>query len=180
MIYLFLANGFEEIEALSVVDILRRCELQVKTVGVGGRQITGAHGITVTADTEEKLVSPEQADAVILPGGMPGTLNLEQSDMVQTFVDFCEKEKKLICAICAAPSILGHKDLLNGKRATCFPGFEKELNGAQVTGNPVETDGHIITAKGAGAAHLFAFAIAKVFVGEEKANAVKDAMQWGK
>ena len=115
MIYVFLANGFEEIEALAPVDILRRAELEVKTVGVGGKTITGSHGITVTADIEEKDVTTDDMELMILPGGMPGTLNLEKSPIVTTCAEYCAKNDIYLAAICAAPSVLGHLGLLNGK-----------------------------------------------------------------
>ena len=127
MIYLFLANGFEEVEALTPLDYLRRCELPVKTVAVGNRLVTGSHKITVTADLLISEVRPEDAQMIILPGGMPGTLNLEQSAKVQEMIDYCAENGRWIAAICAAPSILGHKGLLHGKRATCYVGFEDQL-----------------------------------------------------
>ena len=177
MVYVFLANGFEEVEALAPVDFLRRCELEVKTIGIGGEVVTGAHGITVKADISEyELNEYENATAVVLPGGMPGTLNLENSETVQDFVSYAEQEGLPICAICAAPSILGHRGLLDGKRATCFPGFENELGGATYTGESVECDGNIITGKGAGVALEFAHAIGKVLA-PEKADTVRDSMQ---
>ena len=124
MIYVFLANGFEEIEALAVVDVLRRAELDVLTVGVGEDFVIGSHQIPVACDIAEKsLILDEKTEAIVLPGGMPGTLNLEKSETVQNAIDWATKNDKLVCAICAAPSILGHKGLLNGKSATCFPGF---------------------------------------------------------
>ena len=140
MIYVFLANGFEEIEALAPVDILRRAELEVKTVGVGGKTITGSHGITVTADIEEKDVTTDDMELMILPGGMPGTLNLEKSPIVTTCAEYCAKNDIYLAAICAAPSVLGHLGLLNGKEAICFPGFEGELKGATISEKPVCVD----------------------------------------
>ena len=122
MIYLFLADGFEEVEALTPVDYLRRCELEVKTVGVHGKMVRGSHGITVIADCTMYDVELDQAQMIILPGGMPGTLNLEKSRMLQGLIDLCTERNIPIAAICAAPSILGHKGLLEGKKATCFPG----------------------------------------------------------
>lgn len=178
MIYLFLANGFEEVEALATVDFLRRCDLDVTTVGIGGEYITGSHAITVKADvSDENLQTHEDAQAVILPGGMPGTLNLEHSETVQCFIDYAVENNLLLCAICAAPSILGHKGLLDGKRATCFPGFETQLGTAEYTGAAVETDGMIITSKGAGCALQFARAIAEKLVSTAKADKVWSSMQ---
>lgn len=178
MVYVFLANGFEEIEALTPVDFLRRCELEVTTVGIGGEYITGSHGITVKADIADSALNVyENAAAVVLPGGMPGTLNLEKSETVQSFIDYAAGEDRLICAICAAPSVLGHKGLLRGKKATCFPGFEDQLKGAEFTGSAVERDGNIITSKGAGCAMDFAHAIGTALAGEYKADSVRASMQ---
>ena len=176
MIYVFLANGFEEIEALATVDILRRAELDVKTVGVGGKTVTGSHGIPVTADIEEKDVTTDDMELVVLPGGMPGTLNLEHSAAVLNMIDYCVDRQLPIGAICAAPSILGRKGLLKEKRATCYTGFEEQLLGAVVTGAPVEADGIFITARGAGVADRFAFALIERLLSKERAELLKDAV----
>ncbi|MBE6811382.1 MAG: DJ-1/PfpI family protein [Ruminococcaceae bacterium] len=173
MIYLFLAEGFEEIEALTPVDYLRRAGIIVTTVGVGAKNITGAHNITVAADiTTQELPENADFDGVILPGGMPGTLNLEKDTTVMHFVNRAYNENKLLCAICAAPSVLGHAGILNGKKATCFPGFEEDLTGAVATGAPVEKDGNIITARGAGVAADFAFAIIAACKDQETADKI--------
>lgn len=178
MIYIFLANGFEEVEALAVVDVLRRASLKVTVVGVGSDVITGSHAISVVCDAVDSAVSPNgDLDAVILPGGMPGTLNLEHSETVNAFVDYASQHGKFICAICAAPSILGHKGLLRGKNAVCFPGFESELEGATLSDSFVVTDGNIITAKGMGSAVKFGIAIATEFVGEEKMKKIEESLQ---
>ncbi len=178
MIYVFLANGFEEIEALAVVDILRRAELEVVTVGVGGDAVIGSHQIAVAADINEKnIVLNDSIDAIVLPGGMPGTLNLEKSANVQKAIDWAIENNKLVCAICAAPSILGHKNLLNGKKATCFPGFEEELLGAKVTKDFVVKDGNIITAKGMGSAVEFGLQIAEVLASPLEAKKIRASLQ---
>lgn len=178
MIYVFFADGFEEIEGLATVDVLRRNELEVITVGIGQSSVTGAHGITFLCDCSENEVSPnETVEAVVLPGGMPGTLNLENSEKVREFISYAAQNEKLLCAICAAPSILGHMGLLEGKKAVCFPGFEDELTGATLADAFVCRDGKIITAKGAGAAIDFATEIAAEFAGSKKAQAVKESMQ---
>ena len=170
MVYVFLAEGFEEVEALTPVDILRRCGAEVCTVGIGSQIIKGSHGISVVAIGKE-------TDMIILPGGMPGTLNLEKNDTVQKAIDFCVENGICLAAICAAPSILGHKKLLDGKKATCFPGFENELFGAELTGELVTVDGKIITAKGAGAAMKFALTLAEILCGKEKAEKVEAALK---
>ncbi len=178
MIYVFLANGFEETEAIAPIDIMKRAGLSVCTVGVGGNIIESTHGIKVLCDTtENELTGAEPFDAVILPGGMPGTLNLENSAKVQLFIDKAVKENKLIGAICAAPSILGHKGLLKGKTATAFPGFEEDLLGADVSGDSVCTDGNIITAKGAGVALRFGFALAEYLKDKDTAEKIEMMMQ---
>ena len=177
MIYIFLANGFEEVEALATVDVLRRADLKVKIVGVGSAVITGAHGISVCDAVDSDLTPGDDIEAVILPGGMPGTLNLERSAKVNAFVDYAYENQKLVCAICAAPSILGHKGMLKGKKAVCFPGFESELEGAELSDSFVVTDGNIITAKGMGSAVKFGIAIGAAFVGEAKMKKIEESLQ---
>ena len=177
MIAVFLAQGFEEIEALAVVDVLRRAELSVKMVGVGGKEITGAHGICVKADMEEKEISTDELEAVVLPGGMPGTLNLEKSPVVRACIRYCFENNLYVCAICAAPSILGHMGLTDGKEMTCFPGFEQELKGALDTDLSVVTDGKLITGKGPGVAVDFALEIVSALCGQVESSKIRMAMQ---
>ena len=179
MISIFLAPGFEEIEALAVADVLRRAELEVRLVGVGGPWITGAHGIKVECDLADEQADPQDKtlEMIVLPGGMPGALNLEKSAVVQAFIDLALQNGLWIGAICAAPSILGHRDILQGKTATCFPGFEQELRGARCTGGFVEQDGRIITAKGPGVAMDFALRLVEVLAGRERAQKVRDSLQ---
>ncbi len=177
MVYVFLANGFEELEALAPVDLLRRAEVEVRTVGIGGRQITGSHGIPVMADLTDDEATTDGLQMVVLPGGMPGTLGLEKSPVVQRFIDYAVDKGLYVAAICAAPSILGHKGLLQGKKATCFPGFEQELAGAQVTGEPVVVDGQFITARGAGVAVPFALELIRLLTSRELADKIKAAIQ---
>lgn len=181
MIYVFLADGFEEMEAITPVDVLRRCELEVKTVSVGGGLVRrGSHGIEVAADiTEEEVLSglDETLEMVVLPGGMPGTLNLERSSAVQRAIDYAYKEGRLIGAICAAPSILGHKGMLKGKKAVCFEGFESQLEGAEVLKAPVCVDGKIITGRGAGVSLEFALKLAEELCSKERSELLRAAMQ---
>ena len=176
MIYFFLAEGFEEIEALCPIDIMRRAGLEVKTVGVGAKEITGSHGITVVADMIDTEYNDKAPELVFLPGGMPGTLNLEQSPLVQTAIKHAVKHQLPIGAICAAPSILGHLGLLQGKKATCYPGFESELTGATLC-DGVVTDGNITTASGAGVAVDFALELVSRLVSAEKAEEIRRGMQ---
>lgn len=178
MVYCFLADGFEELEAIAPVDMLKRAGTEVITVGVTGKTVTGSHSIPFVADiTADEISLTEELQAVILPGGMPGTLNLEKSDKVQQAIDFAVANGKYVCAICAAPSILGHKGLLKGKKATAFPGFEKDLEGATVNGDFVVTDGKFITAKGAGVATEFGLEIVRCLVGEEKSAEIRNTIQ---
>lgn len=161
MVYVFLADGFEEIEALGTVDILRRSELEVKTVSINETlEVCGTHGIKVIADILTSDVNEDDIDAVVLPGGLPGADNLENCKFVTDLVTKCAKEGKIVAAICAAPKIPGVLGLLTGIKATCYPGFEARLFSAKVTGKRVVCDKNFITAKGAGVTHEFALAIA--------------------
>ena len=170
MIYVFLADGFEETEAIAPIDILKRFGKEVVTVGIGGGKITGAHGITVIADiTDSDVIMTDKVEMIVLPGGMPGTLNLEKSPVVQAAIKFCADNKKAIGAICAA--------LLKGKKATCFPGFEQFLEGAMFTGDLVNIDDNIVTAKGAGAAVEFGLALGALLCGEGKAEKTAKSLQ---
>ncbi len=177
MYYIFLAEGFEETEALATLDVMRRAKLEVKTVGVTGEYVTGSHNITVKADISPNEVDLDTIDGAVLPGGMPGTLNLENSEDVIECVKYCYDNCKVIAAICAAPSILGHLGMLRGRKATCFPGFEAELEGAECTAAHTETDGLVITAKGAGCAIEFGHAIVSLAESKEVADKVIEEMQ---
>lgn len=177
LIPVFLANGFEEIEALATVDILRRAGVDVVTVGVGGKMPVGAHGIVVCADIAEDELNFGNMDGVVLPGGMPGTINLEGSAIVQRAVSHACERGLLLAAICAAPSILGHGGYLQSKKATCYPGFEKDLNGAVVCDGGVVTDGNIITASGAGVAVDFALELVRYLVSEKTADTIRGGIQ---
>lgn len=162
MVAVLLAEGFEELEALSPVDILRREGIEVKTVGIAGREVRGAHGITVMADITADEVKPDELTAVIFPGGMPGSLNLDASPYSDMFIEAVLKNGGRIAAICAAPLVLGRRGLLEGRRATCFPGFESELVGATSTGEAVVTDGNITTARDFRAAVMFSDELARL------------------
>ncbi len=178
MIYCFLADGFEELEAIAPIDILKRANFCVKTAGVGKKTVTGTHGLSIVCDTTADAVSPsDELEAVILPGGMPGTLGLDSSEEVHAVIDYAAKKGCLICAICAAPSILGKKGLLEGKNAIAFPGFEKELRGAVISDSHVVRDGNFITAKGAGVAIDFGLEIVSALAGEEKSREIRKQIQ---
>lgn len=181
MVYLFLAQGFEEIEALACVDILRRAGVSVTTVGIGSTSVTGAHGITVSADTDEseaeKMLSREAPEMIVLPGGMPGADNLNNSKTVSEFISVCRDSGSFICAICAAPYILGVKGLLKGRMSTCYPGFEDRLEGAQYYDCDVIRDGEFITGRGPGVAVDFALELVSALKGEECAEELRGSMQ---
>ena len=178
MLYLFLADGFEETEALAPLDCIRRAKIKILTVGVGGERITGSHGIEVRADITEGAVDFTQCEGVLLPGGMPGTENLYASDAIKDTIAFCAENNKLIASICAAPSIPGRMGLLRGKRAVCFPGFEEKLEGHIASDRAVETDGCYITAKGAGCVFPFAHAIISYLKNTDAADQVLQTMQY--
>jgi 4-methyl-5(b-hydroxyethyl)-thiazole monophosphate biosynthesis len=181
MVYVFLADGFEDMEALAPVDILRRAGVDVRTVGVTGERVVSSHKVTVVPDlTVEKIVLDEKLDMIVLPGGMPGTLNLEANPDVLAAVDYCADNNRYVAAICAAPSILGHKGLLDGRYATCFPGFEKDLKGAMYTGKQVSVDGKFITSKGAGCSIKFALKLAELLCSKEKADSIESSLQCAK
>ena len=177
MIYTFLADGFEEIEALCPVDIMRRAGLTVTTVGIGGREIVGSHGITVRADISDSELCAEDIELIFLPGGMPGTKNLDASKAVHQAIDLAIEQNAYIAAICAAPMILGKRGILNKKEAVCYPGFENYLDGATVPADKkIVTDGMIITAKGMGVATDLGLEIVRVLCGKEKSDALRKAI----
>lgn len=177
MTYLFLANGFEEMEALVPYDCLLRAGVDVKTVSVSGDpNVRGTHGVVVRADMTVDQIKKGMPDCVILPGGMPGAQNLFDSPVVRSVVSEAAAAGAVVGAICAAPFVLGRLGLLNGKKATCFPGFEGELEGAVYTGERVVRDGNIITGRGAGVAPLFAKALIEALCGKETADRVFEQM----
>ncbi len=173
-----LANGFEEMEALIPVDIWRRAGFMVETVSVtGNKTVTGSHNIPVIADHLFEEANFDDAQMIFLPGGMPGASNLDAHEGLRKQLLIFNEQGKNLCAICAAPLVLGHNNILNGKRATCFPGYEKELIGAFHTGSNVEFDGNIITAKGAGVAMQLAFCVTEMFMGVEFTMQLASKMQ---
>ena len=177
MIYVFLAQGFEEVEALAPIDLLRRCGKEVITVGVNDNIIVGSHSIPIVTDTiTQEIKLDDTLEMIILPGGMPGTINLENNPAVQETIDFCVKNDKFIGAICAAPSILGHKGILKNKKAVCFEGFENQLEGADVSKDSVMADGNIITARGAGVAVQFGLKLVEVLISKERSDTLKAAI----
>lgn len=178
MFYMFFADGFEEVEAIAALDVIRRAKIEIESVGIGSKQITGSHGITVICDkTDSDVDVSVNLEGIILPGGMPGTINLLNSETVNFFIDYCNKNNLYLCAICAAPMILGKKGLLKGKKAVCFPGFEDELSGAVISDEYVCADGKIITSKGMGSAVKFGLAIVEAVTDKETAQALEETLQ---
>lgn len=178
MIYVFLADGFEETEAIAPIDMLRRAEKDVVTVGIKNDGVRSAHGIPVLCDiTDMQVELDERVEMIVLPGGMPGTLNLEGNAVVQAAIDYCAQHNVPIGAICAAPSILGKKGLLSGRKATCFPGFEKYLVGAELSDEKVVTDGNITTAAGAGCAVEFGLRLVEVLCGADESRHIRESIQ---
>ena len=178
MVYVFLANGFEETEAVTPVDILRRAGVGVKTVavGTGSRAVTGSHGITVTADIAEDELDVSDAEMLVLPGGMPGADNLNASKTVESALSFAVEHELYIGAICAAPYILGERGYLFEHIACCYPGFEKRLESACVSDRSVEFCRKIITARSAAAAMNFALTLVSALCGMARAEEVADAV----
>ncbi len=172
---IFMADGCEEIEGLTVVDILRRAGMEIDMVSLGGtRTVTGSHGIAFEADLTFEEADPNGYDAAVLPGGMPGTLKLGEHAGVNFVIRSFAGQGKLVAAICAAPSVLGAAGILEGRKATCHPGFEDKLTGAVWSEEPVVTDGSVITSRGMGTAIDFALAIVEYF---KDAAAVCDLKQ---
>ena len=178
MVYLFLAEGFEEIEALCPIDMLRRAGIDIKSVSItDGKSVKGAHGITVLADITYADFDPADADMLILPGGMPGTKNLLAHKPLVAALKIFGGCGGNISAICAAPMVLGRAGLLEGKTATCYPGFENDLIGATVSSEKVVVSDNIITAQGMGAAVDFSCAIIDKLLGKGIAAPIKEAIR---
>ncbi len=178
MLYLFLADGFEETEAIVPLDCIKRAGIAVLTVGVGDNTVTGTKGVHITPDISTDEIDLTNCDGVLLPGGMPGMENLYASQAVTDAIRFCAENNKLIASICAAPSIPGRMGLFAGKNAVCFPGFEDQLRGAVISEKAVAVDGQYISAKGAGSVFPFAHAIISYLKSAEAADAVLRQMQY--
>ena len=170
---IFFATGYEEIEALTVVDILRRAGEEITMVSITDeRSVTSSHGVEVTMDKVLSEVNFDETDVIVLPGGMPGTKNLEACAALMEQVDAFVQAGKTVAAVCAAPSILGHRGHLNGKKACSFPDMESQLEGAEVLREPAVIDGNIITGRGMGAAIPFGLAMREKLQGKEAADAM--------
>jgi 4-methyl-5(b-hydroxyethyl)-thiazole monophosphate biosynthesis len=171
------ADGFEEVEALCVVDLLRRAEVDISMLSLNGdREVTGAHGITLVMDDAFAEASTETMDAIILPGGMPGADHLKESEKLKAFLLQMDKKQKVIAAICAAPTVLNHAGILKGKKVTSYPSLSEEFTESQYMTDSVVEDGNIVTSRGVGTALDFSLVLIKKLVSEEKANSIKSAI----
>lgn len=176
-VFVFLAEGFEEIEAITTIDLLRRAGLSVQTIAVGNSlEVAGAHHIPVIADKHISNCSLDEADALVLPGGLPGVTNLGESKVLIEMLRQAYEAEKLLAAICAAPSIFGSLGMLDGIAATCYPSFEPQLGKYEPTADAVVVAERIITARSAGVTIPFALAIITKLLGSEQAEAVRDAI----
>lgn len=172
-----LAEGFEEVEALTAVDLIRRAKIYVDTISIGeDDMVLGAHGITVQTEDLFADVDFSQFDMIVLPGGMPGTTNLEAHSGVRKVIADAMENGQYLAAICAAPTILGHMGLLKGRKATCYPGMEGELQGASVSGGHVVVDDNLITSRGVGTAIEFALRLVELLTDDEKAAEIRHAI----
>lgn len=176
----FLANGLEECEGLITIDILRRAGVEVTTASIHEeRMLESSHGIRFEADALASDLCYDAFDMVVLPGGLGGTQNLAASPLVaQVASQFAQQQDKQVAAICAAPSVLGELGLLKGRRATCYPGFEAKLLGAEATGEAVTEDGNIVTGRGLGAAIPFALHLVSRLLGSEKAEEIRRQIEY--
>ncbi|HET7732489.1 MAG TPA: DJ-1 family glyoxalase III [Paludibacter sp.] len=175
--YIFLANGFEEIEAIAPIDIFRRANIEVITVSISdNKEVSGAHGITVLADGLFSEIDFNGDFLIFLPGGMPGTKNLDAHEGLKNLINKQVKAGKPTAAICAAPSILGKMGLLEGKEAICYPGFENQLLGAKISENKIVKSGSISTAKGAGVAIQFALKLVEDLKGKSEADRIANSI----
>lgn len=179
MIYSFLATGFEDIEALAVIDIIRRAGLELETVSItGDKVVTSAHGVGFVADRLMEEVDCSRAEMLILPGGMPGATNLDACEPLRKAILAHHAAGKMLAAICAAPLVYGHLGLLKGVKATCYPGFETELTGATYTAQIVEKDGQFITGRGPAAAFELGYAIVDHILGDGAADGLREGMMY--
>lgn len=174
---IFMADGCEEIEGLTVVDIVRRAGIHITTISISDKkEVAGAHGITFLADAKKDEVDFSTLDGIVLPGGMPGTINLGADETVDKVIREFAAGGKLVAAICAAPSVLGQAGLLNGKHATSYPGFEPKLTGAVTSEDPVVQDGNVITSSGMGTAIAFALEIVSYFTDKKTADKLAESI----
>jgi 4-methyl-5(b-hydroxyethyl)-thiazole monophosphate biosynthesis len=176
-VYIFLANGFEEIEALTVVDLLRRASIDISMVSItGSLEVKGSHDIIVKADQLFEETDFNEADLLVLPGGMPGTAHLMEHQGLDKLLREFHSKNKNMAAICAAPSVLGTKGFLAGKRATCYPGFESKLTDSIIENQAVVEDGNVITSRGLGTAIDFSLSLINKLMDKETAKRIADGI----
>ena len=174
---IFMADGCEEIEGLTVVDIVRRAGIDITTISISDKkEVAGAHGITFLTDAKKDEVDFSTLEGIVLPGGMPGTINLGADETVVKTIKSFAADGKLVAAICAAPSVLGENHILEGKKATCHPGFEEKLLGAQWLEQPVVVDGNVITSRGMGTAIAFALEIVRYFTDDATVEHIRQGL----
>jgi len=171
-----LAIGFEEIEAITIIDVLRRADIDVTTLFLEKNPVMGSHNISIHADTDIDKIDPQEYNFIILPGGMPGSINLNKDQRVTDLIKTIHNKNGFIAAICAAPLVFGEANLLQNKNATCYPGFENKLTGAKYIDAPVIVHDNIITGKGAGCSLDFALKIVEIISGKETASNLKKNM----
>ena len=176
---IFMANGCEEIEGLTVVDIVRRAGIEIETISITDEnKVTSSQEITFETDTTKDKADFASYDGIVLPGGMPGTTNLGADETVNKVIKEFAQEGKLVCAVCAAPSVLGLAGILEGKKATCYPGYEDKLLGATFTEEKVAVDGNVITSRGLGTTIPFALEIVRYLSGDEVAESIAQKIIW--
>ena len=172
----YFATGYEEVEALSVVDVLRRGDIEVVMVGVDGKTVVSSHQVSINMDVQIDEVNHEEIDMMVLPGGVPGVYNLAKNETLVKQLKAFKEQGKWLAAICAAPSVLGNLGLLQGEKATCYPGFEDKLLGCEHLEDRVVVSNHIVTGKGAGAALEFGYKILEVLKDKEISDKIRKAM----
>lgn len=173
----FFAEGFEEIEAITIVDVLRRAGVETKMVSItDSKTVMGSHNIPITTDILFSELNESEIEMVVLPGGLPGSTNLQKHEGLQKLIASFHNQKRALAAICAAPMVFGEAGILNGESAVCYPGFEKHLKGAKSSDDSVIKSNHFITSKGPGTAFYFAFKIVEQLKGAEVANNLKNGM----
>lgn len=177
MVYVLMVNGFEDIEALEPVDIMRRAGISVETVGICDEYVTSSHDVTIKTDIHISRVKKEDMEILVLPGG-PGHTGLDEAPAVHDLITYAKKNDIYIAAICASPSILGKLGLLDGKNYTCFPGFEKFMPNGIFSSEKTVLDGKILTARGAGTAADFGFKMVELLKGKAVADKLKKEMQY--
>jgi 4-methyl-5(b-hydroxyethyl)-thiazole monophosphate biosynthesis len=174
---IFMADGCEEVEGLTVVDIARRAGIEIEMISItGAKQVTSSHKVTFQTDTTKAEADFASYDGIVLPGGMPGTIHLGEDETVDRVIREFASAGKLVAAICAAPSVLGQAGLLDGKKATCHPGFEEKLTGADCATDQVVRDGNIITSRGMGTAIPFALEIVRYFQDDAAVDKIKTGL----